>query len=432
MEETTEYRVRSDRMPIAEDRFKRLAKRAAKLGVPAPTFKVVREESVPMKRRDRMFDAVELGYDAPEWTVCSEDEAERHERWFVITVDGEAPVLPGGWKLAGTIQHTTEGNALRMTEEFNGDATAYRTGVPQCDQCKTVRNRRDTYLVVRPDDGKLFQVGSNCIKDFLGHESPERAIAYAEALYDLLSDLDSESEYAGNGPRDRESVNLSDLLEETIAAIDTFGWLSRGNARKMGRDGEATADIALSNLFTLNPRDRSCEFPTDEQKQEADAVLTFARDRFEDRGNDLNDYEWNLSVAIRRTWVEPRESGLVASVVFYVRREQEKELKKREFAKKNEKSEWQGALKQRLRGLRLQFTFVREWEGDFGVVNFCKFQDADGNLYEWAASRGEGWMDRPGTWLTVTGTVKEHSEYNGVKTTKLNRCVCEEVPDVPQ
>lgn len=48
------------------------------------------------------------------------------------------------------------------------------------------------------------------------------------------------------------------------------------------------------------------------------------------------------------------------------------------------------------------------------------FEDADGNVFIWKTTNGLG-IEVGGT-VTVTGTIKEHSEYNEVKQTVLQRC----------
>jgi len=324
-----EYKVTEARLPVVRERFAKLAKKAAKLNVPAATFTVVRESKQHFcyDARDGHKRIANL-LDSGSWT----------ERVYYVTVEGEAPRLPGGWKLAATIQHTEVGNAVRAAAEF--DATQYRTGTPKCDHCQTARNRRDTYVVVN-DEGVTKQVGTNCIADFLGGVNPEAIANYAGEWIDSLNDL--ENEFEGHlGTRNRESVYLAEYLAEVVAAVEAHGWLPKSRATEYQTP---TASRATDNLFALcqifpacwkhETSHRDAPIPTEEQRQEADVTLTWCRDHFQDR-NDLNDYEWNLSVALLRDWIEPRETGLAASAVAYYRRAIEKEIQQAERAKQRE------------------------------------------------------------------------------------------------
>jgi hypothetical protein len=399
-------------------RVERLGKRAAKLGVPAPVLTVVREETVPVRRRKQVWlDRV------AEWEQTTEDLAEGFQHWFVVDVQGEAPRLPGGWRLGATIQHTEVGNAVRVAQDVEFDAARYRDVVPQCDQCQTVRNRRDTYVVVN-ETGDTRQVGSDCLRDFLGHDNPEALVKYAAEMLDLLSSMDEEREYVGGAMRDRENIHLWEYLAEVVASIDALGWMPKSRA---GIGDNPTASIALGNLFARD-EDRANPRPTEEQETEALATIDWVRARWDDTDvHDLNDYENNLRVATARDWIEDRETGLAASVIAYYRRETEKELKRRERRANDADSLWQGKLKERLRDLRLQFTWSREFAG-WGYEDartLVKLRDTDGNVYSFWTSHQ--FRAKAGDEFVVTGTVTKHDEYEGIKSTVLNRVVWEEV-----
>lgn len=67
------------------------------------------------------------------------------------------------------------------------------------------------------------------------------------------------------------------------------------------------------------------------------------------------------------------------------------------------------------------------WE----TVYIYKFADEDGNMLVWKTTSSLGYWDEnddwnvvaPGESIKLRGTVKQHSVYNGVKQTVLNRCI---------
>ena len=55
-------------------------------------------------------------------------------------------------------------------------------GTAWCEHCGLRRRRKATFVVVHVDSGELRQVGSGCLRDFLGGHDPDRACRQAEYL----------------------------------------------------------------------------------------------------------------------------------------------------------------------------------------------------------------------------------------------------------
>ena len=83
-------------------------------------------------------------------------------------------------------------------------------------------------------------------------------------------------------------------------------------------------------------------------------------------------------------------------------------------------SEYIGEIKERLRDLDVTLTAVRTFDGYYGTTTMYTFMEGE-NVLIWMTS---SYKDiEVGEHLLLTGTVKEHSEYKGVKQTKLSRCI---------
>lgn len=77
-----------------------------------------------------------------------------------------------------------------------------------------------------------------------------------------------------------------------------------------------------------------------------------------------------------------------------------------------------------------KYTNVASWDNLFipwkPQTTYCHtFTDENGNVYVWKISNGLGETLQIGDTVTVTGTIKEHGEYNEVKQTVLTRCKIE-------
>ena len=83
-------------------------------------------------------------------------------------------------------------------------------------------------------------------------------------------------------------------------------------------------------------------------------------------------------------------------------------------------SEWLFEEKERFYDYAVVLKSVRGMETRFGWTQLVKFEDADGNILQWWTAveiKAE-----VGDQVLLTGTVKAHDEYKGVKSTTVTRC----------
>ena len=341
-----------------------------------------------------------------------------------ITLEGETPKL-AGWVFVGTLQHLadegSEGVILRTVPGEHIPET-YQTAERFCDHCKTNRFRRDTYVVRHDETGVFKQVGSNCIKDFLGHTDPQRYIKMAEYL-SLLNDMLSSGDNGQGGELEPDHYSLHGFLNMTAKAIQHYGWLSKGKAWSDG--GYATATRVQDKLSGIPKRmaDADKQGLLDGENQEADDLAVAAEAWATDLEPGDNDYLHNVRVIALSGTVPSRGAGLAASIIAAYQREQsraqEQEYQRREWGK-----EHVGEV-----GKREEFTLRLVFEPNgietmYGISYLCKFADPDGNMVIWWASNPH--FDNKnlvaGTTYKVRGTVKEHGEYNGIPQTAITRC----------
>ena len=67
---------------------------------------------------------------------------------------------------------------------------------------------------------------------------------------------------------------------------------------------------------------------------------------------------------------------------------------------------------------------VRYFEGMYGPMGIYQFEDKSGNVIVWMTDPNRDFEED--TAYELTGTVKDHSEFRGVKQTKLTRCKVKE------
>src|SRR5258708_22793012 len=101
-----------------------------------------------------------------------------------LIVEGVAPKI-AGWSFLAT--PSWDGGVLvtRTVPGFDGRIDPGSVQDQWCDHCRTRRERYDTYLV-QGQDGERKQVGSTCIKDFLGQAfQPSWVASHGSELDDM-------------------------------------------------------------------------------------------------------------------------------------------------------------------------------------------------------------------------------------------------------
>lgn len=88
-------------------------------------------------------------------------------------------------------------------------------------------------------------------------------------------------------------------------------------------------------------------------------------------------------------------------------------------------SAWVGDVGERLRGLSVTVMFETHIESEWGGAKLVKFTDTDGNEFGWFGSGVAIYDLKKGDEVILTGTVKKHDTYQGIKQTMLTRCLVE-------
>lgn len=307
--------------------------------IPVENLPVLREKLEKLNRK-----AEKLGLDVSPITLT---EGERHEtqypgeEWVTTTVDvfveGASPKL-NGWQFVATLEHDESGTLIRrfpLADEAI-DLTQYRTATPDnCDHCHARRRRNDTYIVAKlvnihpanavsasllEEAGPVYetaQVGSTCLKDFIGHASPQQIAKWLESLRDTL-------EQSGDrGERIERRYYLDSVLEVAADEVNRHGYVSRKVSQETGQD--ATADQIGGEFFhRMNTRDHL--LPLDPGTIDIAKVTEWVRSLDEKALE--NEYLYNLFTVCRNDTITTRQFGIAASAITAYQREEAKRIER--------------------------------------------------------------------------------------------------------
>lgn len=394
-------------LPLLQERIAKLNKRAAKLSCAPIVINVLGSKEVPIRKNDGIVES---------------DHIVGYRKVYQITVTGAAPKI-NGWEFIAVIQPVTDeenknlGNILRGVPGASHEVPpAYRKAENHCDHCNTIRRRNETY-VLRHENDTYKQVGRNCLRDFLGHTSPEQFARYAEILMSAedLAMGSEDGDFFGGGSRHIDRYLAEEILALAACSVRLNGWRSNKTAREYG---SMSTSMEVGNwLFCRAEERKTWEkplLPTDEDKATAHEVTEWLT-ALSSREN-LNDYMYNLSLLGQGATFQTKNFGLACSAIPTYLREMEREINRRKQFEGDAASQFVSEVGKRTDFMNLTLMFTRDFDGLYGSTHMYKFKDEAGNVIVWFSS-SVYWNPTTkqdiniGDTVNLTAKVKKHELY---------------------
>lgn len=332
-------------------------------------------------------------------------------------ITGEAPQY-GGWRFLAAVDsvETADGAEFILRtapgiDESGVDRVTLEAG--RCEHCKTKRtNRRYTYLVQHEESGELVQVGSTCVKDFTGWTGKPVFISHDELADELREHV------GGGGP--------AEYTPETVVAVAwavsrRHGWVPAS------KGGVTTRDLVGSYLYGAGQADKDLRA---EVAPEIPAAAEKAREIIPallDHLDGGSDYIANLKTALRALTVDARHMGITVSAVSAYERmtgeQARKKLEAEQRAQQRASVQFAGEVGEKLT-VTGTVTRLRAVEGSYGYqpkTSLLIILEGGGVVAKMFTTAAWAWEIEQGDGITVTGVVKDHEDYQGIKQTVLTR-----------
>jgi hypothetical protein len=403
--EENEFEIRQDLLPAVEAKMKPLIRRAEKLGL-KPIEIIVSDpfpkEIPPDPRRP----------DAPAMFVD----------FVKVTIVGEPPVL-SGWEFAATLEHVQDENrpGEYITQFYGVPGISipefYRGASPlNCDACPFKRYRKNTFVVRNTQTGEFKQVGSECIKKFLGY-SPNLIRGYIQdlqALFEIAEQKSKERLPSGpirGGGGQGFSVDTRDVVAAAAQMIAKDGF--KPSAAGSGSTAEKLRQMffyfGYGGYGTDRHEDDRWIKPNDADYQKADEAMKWIQDTVQmpgmglgntERDENTRRYFSNLATAVSIPTVGYRGIGLLASLIpAYERNTQAAKPKKDKLVSNFIGQQGQKVL------FKATYQSTRDWEGDYGMVYYNSFIDAQGNKITWRTGKPSNMQQ--GEQYYIMGVIKQ-------------------------
>lgn len=334
--------------------------------------------------------------------ACEAWTPHHYETHYIVSVEGTAPKY-NGWTFVARVDSVGDTFTLATVPGLDVSRDGIVAG--KCDHCGQDRNRKTSY-VVRNEAGETKQVGTSCIKDFIGWAGH---ISWLEG---------NNTSIAEGGFHVTPEYETLDILAVAHFIIKENGFKPSSFGPQSTRDHVAT--IISPNWRAAKEVEEARRVRTamtDADRDAAQKVLDYI---LSDDFNGSSTYVENLKVVAAQRFITGRHFGLIASAPSAYARFLG-EQKKAEVKKDSEWIGQEGDKKVTTTGLVTK------------VVN-CgsySYSGPDSYLYVWLTDNGEivktfstssTFADvEEGDTITVTGTIKKHEEYKGEKVTVMTR-----------
>lgn len=347
------------------------------------------------------------------WTVTLETRYEMRnginvEQPYLI-LEGE-PARYNGWRYLATAEWIN--GALLLTARNDDDAEAGRGYKPtegRCDHCHQKR-ARSRIVLVQHEDGAIRQVGTTCLKDFLGHE-------IGTGWHSPTDPLDELEQYAGVG---QPAYRVRHILTLALAVTGLMKGYRNVHLPPSTADMVRTALRYRAGVRDAQMFDETVAPPATFAARcaEAEANVPALIDLI--RGLSPGPWADNLKALVSDGpdgWVADRHLNLLISASAAWVREQEKAAAAAAAPTVTEARYAEN--KTRIEMPEATITAVRGFDTQWGFTNVYVWLH-DGHRFEWLTS-----VDLPlevGDTVAIKGTVKGVNEFNGQISTVMTRC----------
>ena len=344
-----------------------------------------------------------------------------------VTITGSFPRLPGGWTYRGVIERP-HGATRSLVHGITDPAEVERLSALdlRCDHCGTKRDRKLSVLA-RDEGGVEKIIGRTCAKDYFGLGSDPSNVLHFEDYFASLG----EEDWAGGARRDGISP-LVDLLASAHAVLRAHPWAPKSCAGDFATARFATYRAGLTgrpffgsnkglaeeweaDLLKVGPT-------TDEDRTAAAELIRWANEDLDPEGNDFLN---NVAAVLSAEAVESRHTGIAVAAWVALENWLEGETRRKAIADDRatdaDASTHLGEVGDRLE-LTGEVIFTRWFDSDFGGSTLVKVRTDDGNIVTTFSGGKFGDSANKGDTVHFKGTVKEHTEFDGVAETKLTRC----------
>ena len=311
-----------------------------------------------------------------------------------VTIDSDI-IKKDGYTVVAQIEAVGyEQNLVKMLDDSTPELAWY-TNPLYCEHCGCNRLRRFVFIV-RDESGCCKQVGKTCLKDYCGIDP--KLIAMSKELTDeIIEEYGIDGyDFSGSG---EFGYDVLKNIAEAYEIVKKHGYVKSD-------ENNSTKSRLMYEIGRAEPSKEATDFAQKMQDELSKADYS-----------ELTDFLRNVKSLIDAKYCRMNAFGYLAyaPVAF------QNYMKKREQKQNQEEtkglSDYIGTIGEKISADIKEFRLITSWQTVYGCTHLYKFTTSDDNTIVWYASKCIGDNVKK-----ITGTIKDHKEYDGEKQTVLTRC----------
>lgn len=406
------YFIHESNMPRLEKRLAAIRNKCVKYGV--------------------YFDYKQIGEEFRE--VINPDTGKSQMARF-IEVEATGLVRHNNWTFVAVIEHMN-GHGRNVVRQFNPDhdiPSRYYIAVPRCEHCNTSRVRKQTYLLHNGLTNEWKQVGGSCLKEFTQGLDAEAVAAYISLFDNMI-----QGESVQPSTRMPKYFDTNVVLRIAYEVVRAFGYRNTEDFQPTRDDVVRLYDYLqgykMGDKIVEDIKDQIEKGHIDPDSRDAVEFVKNFRQWLSKEDTTFG-YMMNLKAVADTEYVQAKHLGILVSAVPTYNRAMkalaEKQAREAKAAEEAAKSRYIGTTGEKFTRHIVDGKCVASWDSVYGTTFLYKFISDSGEVIMWSTSN---YVDADKV-VELTGKVKKHEEYRGVKQTVAYYCkvtIQEEEPDMEE
>ena len=379
------YKIPMDFLEDVEYKISKMNKKAIKLGLSEIEFKIINTETYNEGDIERALCTIE---------VSQLDE---------IKIDG--------YEFVGKMEKNVGSAYIYKGYE---SVPKEQRDIRVCQHCNTNRNRK-VYYILKNDNGSYITVGKTCLKDFIGHENVDKIINFYETVQDVF-----ETSWDGSWNYMPAVYSVDQLLKASIVSINERGYFKSNSDLMSTREHVQMILERFSSSEEYGSLFEKTKLVDDKKIEDIKNVILSV--------NSTSEYMDNLQALIKDKFVNSNMLGFVVSIPLAYEKEMEKIMKENKNIEISKSSNYVGNVGEKL-DIEVDFLKTNKFESFYGtsfkLTYLHTFMDKYGNMIVWRTGKEESF--EIGKSYILSGKIKEHKEYKGIKQTVILRAKYKEL-----
>lgn len=351
------------------------------------------------------------------------------KNYTIYSVKGSDPII-NDFQFIGTLSFE-RGKPFPVVKEVPGQSipSGYFKTDCSCNHCESKRFRKAVYILLNDKTGEFKQVGSSCLKDFIGHGPVEELLQYYAKFSDfsMFGNQDPD-EVSGRGFTFMDvRLQKDDTLGHLIKLIDKYGFVSKKKAMEFDKISTAQLydwllsthqgfnNVKKEDISSLAKEQLNLIFNS-EYSEEQISRIEDIKVKVLTLNDQENSFNHNCKNLMQSDYWTYKDLSFVAAMVaiFGSKKEEEKEPKEVKI------SSWLGYEGDRVTVKNVKIESTRLFTGEWGNSWMHNGIDESGNKVMFYNKNKL--VDNDGDIIpSIVGTIKDKKTFKDVKQTVLTR-----------